>query len=83
MPESPDVDEGITVPAGDAERLIRLLKRHLTGSRTCRVCGYEAAVGQWGYRTEPVDDGGEVLVRACCPACESPVRLRAVADDPE
>lgn len=79
--EHRESDRVLTVPAADAERLIGMLKRHLTGDRTCERCEYRAPVGQWGYRTKRVEGTDRVVVYACCPACESAVRIRAARTD--
>lgn len=73
----------LTVPAGDAERVIRMLKLHLTGERECGECGYTAAVSRWGYRTHELADTDRVALTACCPACESVVRLRRESAVPD
>lgn len=84
MPEHEDIEAALTVPEADAERLIRMLKRHLSGTRTCDECGYDAPITQWGFRTTPIPDSADVVVSACCPSCERSVRLRSAgtsADD--
>lgn len=83
MSDQQEPDPTLAVPVADAERLIRMLKRHLPGTRTCERCGYRAAVGQWGYRTEPIDGTDRALVFACCPSCEAAVRIRPVSNDGE
>ena len=83
MSERQEPEPTLAVPAADAERLIRMLKRHLSGTRTCERCDYRAAVGQWGYRTEAIDGTDRAFVFACCPSCEAAVPIRSVSDDGE
>lgn len=65
----------LVVPADSADGLVRMLKQHLTGDRTCEECGYAAPVSRWGYRAHEVGEG-RVALTACCPSCEALVPLR-------
>lgn len=79
----------LVVSATDSTALIASIKAHLREVEaeceedcTCSECGYRAPPYRWGFQTytftRAVADW--VVVRRCCPDCETPADLETAPD---
>lgn len=56
-------------PRVDVEAHVEVVRSDHRGQAAhCLACGYEADLGRWGWLSAVED--GDLVVMACCPACE-------------
>jgi len=79
----------LVVSATDIPELIASIKMHLreidsesAEAHSCPNCGYRSPLYRWGFQTYTFSKASAdwVVVRRCCPDCETPADLNTTFD---